>query len=218
MFVVDILYAGTLAAPEDTGTQESEGAGGDEQPAGDEVGNRASMSVSIRVIPCLDVDQGRVVKGVNFENLRDAGDPVELARRYDAEGADEIRSSTSPRRRATARRRTTSCRTAEQVFVPLTVGGGMQHRGHRQGCSVQAPTRSASTLRRSPDLKFHQRDRGTFRLPGPRDLGGRASLPGGYAHRVRATRSTTHGGRRGTGVDAVEWAARAAGSAPGRSS
>jgi hypothetical protein len=65
------------------------------------------MSVAVRVIPCLDVDAGRVVKGVNFENLRDAGDPVELARRYDAEGADELTSSTSPRPAASARPPTT---------------------------------------------------------------------------------------------------------------
>ena len=86
------------------------------------------MSVSIRVIPCLDVDQGRVVKGVNFENLRDAGDPVELARRYDAEGADEITfldvSASSGNRETTY---DVVRRTAEQVFVPLTVGGGVDH-------------------------------------------------------------------------------------------
>src|ERR1035437_190998 len=85
------------------------------------------MSVAIRVIPCLDVDAGRVVKGVNFENLRDAGDPVELARRYDAEGADEITfldvSASSGNRETTY---DVVRRTAEQVFVPLTVGGGVR--------------------------------------------------------------------------------------------
>ena len=85
------------------------------------------MSVAIRVIPCLDVDAGRVVKGVNFENLRDAGDPVELARRYDAEGADEITfldvSASSGNRETTD---DVVRRTAEQVFVTLTVGGGVR--------------------------------------------------------------------------------------------
>src|ERR1044072_7006256 len=84
------------------------------------------MTVAVRVIPCLDVDAGRVVKGVNFENLRDAGDPVELARRYDAEGADELTFldiSASHEGRATTI--DTVSRTAEEVFIPLTVGGGV---------------------------------------------------------------------------------------------
>ena len=85
------------------------------------------MSVSIRVIPCLDVNAGRVVKGVNFENLRDAGDPVELAARYDAEGADEL---TFLDVTASSGERATTYdivrRTAEQVFIPLTVGGGVR--------------------------------------------------------------------------------------------
>src|SRR4051795_2152438 len=84
------------------------------------------MSVAVRVIPCLDVDAGRVVKGVNFENLRDAGDPVELARRYDAEGADELTFldiSASHEGRATTME--VVSRTAEEVFIPLTVGGGV---------------------------------------------------------------------------------------------
>src|SRR5690606_39659899 len=79
------------------------------------------------VIPCLDVDAGRVVKGVNFENLRDAGDPVELAARYGTEGADEV---TFLDVTASANNRDTMFdvvrRTAEQVFVPLTVGGGVR--------------------------------------------------------------------------------------------
>src|SRR5690554_6023849 len=85
------------------------------------------MAAAVRVIPCLDVDAGRVVKGVNFANLRDAGDPVELARRYDAEGADEI---TFLDVSASVEQRETTYgvvrRTAEQVFVPLTVGGGVR--------------------------------------------------------------------------------------------
>ncbi len=85
------------------------------------------MAVALRVVPCLDVDAGRVVKGVNFENLRDAGDPVELARRYDAEGADEVTfldvSASSGDRETTY---DVVRRTAEEIFVPLTVGGGVR--------------------------------------------------------------------------------------------
>ena len=84
------------------------------------------MSLAVRVIPCLDVDAGRVVKGINFKELRDAGDPVELARTYDAEGADELTFldiSASHEGRATTM--DIVSRTAEQVFIPLTVGGGV---------------------------------------------------------------------------------------------
>ena len=85
------------------------------------------MSVAVRVIPCLDVDAGRVVKGVNFSGLRDAGDPVELAARYDAEGADEL--TFLDVTASSAGRETTYDvvrRTADQVFIPLTVGGGVR--------------------------------------------------------------------------------------------
>src|SRR5690606_19484250 len=86
-----------------------------------------SMSVAVRVIPCLDVDAGRVVKGVNFVDLRDAGDPVELARAYDAAGADELTfldvTASSGDRETTY---DVVRRTAEQVFIPLTVGGGVR--------------------------------------------------------------------------------------------
>src|SRR6187397_3569807 len=84
------------------------------------------MSLAVRVIPCLDVDAGRVVKGINFKELRDAGDPVELARAYDAEGADELTFldiSASHEGRATTMEIVSA--TAEQVFIPLTVGGGV---------------------------------------------------------------------------------------------
>ena len=84
------------------------------------------MSLAVRVIPCLDVDAGRVVKGINFKELRDAGDPVELARIYDAEGADELTFldiSASHEGRATTMEIVS--RTAEEVFIPLTVGGGV---------------------------------------------------------------------------------------------
>src|SRR6202166_1428036 len=85
------------------------------------------MTVAVRVIPCLDVDAGRVVKGVNFRDLRDAGDPVELAATYDAEGADELTfldiTASSGERETTYE---VVRRTAEQVFIPLTVGGGVR--------------------------------------------------------------------------------------------
>nr|MDQ3576785.1 HisA/HisF-related TIM barrel protein [Actinomycetota bacterium] len=88
------------------------------------------MSVAVRVIPCLDVDAGRVVKGVNFTDLVDAGDPVELAAAYDAEGADEL--TFLDVTASSADRETTFDvvrRTAEQVFIPLTVGGGIREVG-----------------------------------------------------------------------------------------
>src|ERR687891_2897517 len=85
------------------------------------------MTLAVRVIPCLDVDNGRVVKGVNFQNLRDAGDPVEMAQVYDAEGADELTfldiTASSGSRETTY---DVVRRTAEQVFIPLTVGGGIR--------------------------------------------------------------------------------------------
>ena len=93
---------------------------------GDDGGGRL-MPLAKRLIPCLDVDAGRVVKGTRFHDLRDAGDPVELAARYDAEGADEIVfldiTATVEGRRST---REVISRTAEQVFIPLTVGGGVR--------------------------------------------------------------------------------------------
>src|SRR5690349_7581993 len=95
--------------------------------AGTLCGYPARVSVATRVIPCLDVDAGRVVKGVNFENLRDAGDPVELAAAYDAEGADELTFldvTACSSGRATIRE--VVKRTAEHVRIPLTVGGGVR--------------------------------------------------------------------------------------------
>ncbi|MGW5698423.1 imidazole glycerol phosphate synthase subunit HisF, partial [Streptomyces asiaticus] len=85
------------------------------------------MTLAVRVIPCLDVDNGRVVKGVNFQNLRDAGDPVEMAKIYGEEGADELTfldiTASSGDRETTY---DVVRRTAEQVFIPLTVGGGVR--------------------------------------------------------------------------------------------
>jgi imidazole glycerol-phosphate synthase subunit HisF len=168
------------------------------------------VSVALRVIPCLDVDAGRVVKGVNFENLRDAGDPVELAATYDRSGADEVTfldvSASSSDRETTY---DVVRRTAEQVFVPLTVGGG-----------VRSPEDVDKLLRAGADKVGVN----TAAIARPELIGEIAERFGSQvlvlsvdARRVRdgaATDSgyevTTHGGRRGTGIDAVAWAARAA--------
>jgi cyclase len=169
------------------------------------------MTVSVRVIPCLDVDAGRVVKGVNFVNLRDAGDPVELASRYDSEGADEVTFldvSASSGERATMV--DVVRRTAEQVFVPLTVGGGVRctddvDRLLRAGAD-KVGVNTAAIAR--PELISEIADRfGNQVLTlsvDARRVTGETRTPSGYE-------VTTHGGRRGTGIDAVEWAERAAG-------
>ncbi|BDZ43520.1 imidazole glycerol phosphate synthase subunit HisF [Paraoerskovia sediminicola] len=166
--------------------------------------------MTVRVIPCLDVDAGRVVKGVNFENLRDAGDPVELASRYDTEGADEVTFldvSASSGDRATMY--DVVSRTAEQVFVPLTVGGGVRtaddvDRLLRAGAD-KVGVNTAAIAR--PELIAEIADR----------FGSQVLVLSVDARRVTGdvrTESgfevTTHGGRRGTGIDAVAWAARAA--------
>ncbi|MBD7981845.1 MULTISPECIES: imidazole glycerol phosphate synthase subunit HisF [Oerskovia] len=169
------------------------------------------MSVTVRVIPCLDVDAGRVVKGVNFENLRDAGDPVELAARYDAEGADELTfldvSASSGNRETTY---DVVRRTAEQVFVPLTVGGGVRTTDDvdkllRAGAD-KVGVNTAAIAR--PELIAEIADRFGSQVlvlsVDARRVSGETRTESGYE-------VTTHGGRRGTGIDAVEWAARAAG-------
>ena len=167
------------------------------------------MSVAVRVIPCLDVDAGRVVKGVNFTGLRDAGDPVEMARVYDAEGADEL--TFLDITASSAGRETTHevvRRTAEQVFIPLTVGGGV-----RSVSDVDALLRAgadkvglntAAVAR--PELLSEAADRFgsqcvVLSVDARRARDGRASTPSGFE-------VTTHGGRRGTGIDAVAWAVR----------
>ncbi len=173
------------------------------------------MTVAVRVIPCLDVNAGRVVKGVNFENLRDAGDPVELARRYDAQGADEITFldvSASSEGRATTME--VVSRTAEQVFVPLTVGGGVRSvddvdRLLRAGAD-KVGVNTAAIAR--PELIAEIADRFgaqvlVLSLDARRCPAG-VSTESGYE-------VTTHGGRRGTGIDAVAWAVRAAESGAG---
>ncbi|GAA4966431.1 imidazole glycerol phosphate synthase subunit HisF [Kineococcus glutinatus] len=163
------------------------------------------------MIPCLDVDAGRVVKGVNFVGLRDAGDPVELARRYDAEGADEL---TFLDVTASSDARSTTydvvSRTAEQVFIPLTVGGGVRSvddvgRLLRAGAD-KVGVNTAAIAR--PGLIAEIADRyGSQVLVLSVDA---RRVPVGGQPTDSGFEVTTHGGRRGTGLDAVAWAARAA--------
>jgi cyclase len=168
------------------------------------------MSLAVRVIPCLDVDAGRVVKGVNFVDLVDAGDPVEMARIYDAEGADELTfldiTASSGDRETTY---DVVRRTAESVFIPLTVGGGVRSVADvdkllRAGADKVA-VNTAAVAR--PELIAEIAHR----------FGNQVLVLSLDARRVRdgaVTDSgfeiTTHGGRRGTGRDAVEWVVQAA--------
>ena len=165
------------------------------------------MSLAVRVIPCLDVDGGSVVKDINFQDLRDAGDPVELAKVYDAEGADELTFldiSASHEGRATTMGIVSA--TAEQVFIPLTVGGGVGSvedvdRLLRAGADKVAINTAAI---RRPELIAEVADR----------FGNQVLVLSVDARRAAGTASgfevTTHGGRRSAGLDALEWAARAA--------
>jgi imidazole glycerol-phosphate synthase subunit HisF len=168
------------------------------------------VTVATRVIPCLDVDGGRVVKGVNFAGLRDAGDPVELAAAYDAQGADELvflDITASSRGRETTHE--VVRRTAEQVFIPLTVGGGV-----RSCADVDALLRSGAdkvslntaAIARPELLAEAARQFGAqcvvLSVDARRVLPGAPPTPSGFE-------VTTHGGRVGTGIDAVDWARRA---------
>ncbi|AYJ49944.1 imidazole glycerol phosphate synthase subunit HisF [Rhodococcus sp. P1Y] len=169
------------------------------------------MTVAVRVIPCLDVDAGRVVKGVNFENLRDAGDPVALAAAYDAQGADEltfldVTASTSDR----GTMLDVVSRTAEQVFIPLTVGGGVRTvedvdrllRAGADKVSVNTAAIARPELLRELSERF-----GSQCIVLSVDA---RTVPDGQQDTVSGWEVTTHGGKRGTGIDAVEWARRGA--------
>ncbi|MCE7007392.1 imidazole glycerol phosphate synthase subunit HisF [Kibdelosporangium philippinense] len=160
------------------------------------------MAVAVRVIPCLDVDAGRVVKGVNFTDLVDAGDPVELAAAYDAEGADEltfldVTASSSDRETTFDVVR----RTAEQVFIPLTVGGGVRavediDKLLRAGAD-KVSINTAAILR--PELLKEA----------SQWFGAQCIVLSVDARRKGdGFEVTTHGGKRGTDIDAIEWAAR----------
>jgi imidazole glycerol-phosphate synthase subunit HisF len=189
------------------------------------------MPVAVRVIPCLDVDGGRVVKGVNFRSLRDAGDPVQLAAAYDSEGADELVFLDIT---ASAEHRDTMvdvvARSADQVFIPLTVGGGVRSVDDvdallRAGAD-KVSLNTAAVAR--PELLTEVASRfgaqcvvvsvDARRVPSGQVTTSAASA-GGAAVRGNdgfggtagsGFEVTTHGGRRGTGLDAVDWARRAA--------
>ena len=168
----------------------------------------SSGGLSVRVIPCLDVDAGRVVKGVNFADLRDAGDPVEMAQVYDAEGADEL---TFLDITASSEARETTYdvvrRTAEQVFIPLTVGGGVRtaedvDRLLRAGADKVGVNTAA--IERPEMIEEISRRFGSQVLVLSVDARRSGDQPSGFE-------VTTHGGRRAAGLDAVAWAAQAAG-------
>ncbi|MBF6299906.1 imidazole glycerol phosphate synthase subunit HisF [Nocardia amamiensis] len=169
------------------------------------------MTLAVRVIPCLDVDAGRVVKGVKFENLRDAGDPVELAALYDAQGADEltfldVTASTGDRGTMID----VVTRTAEQIFIPLTVGGGVRtvadvDRLLRAGAD-KVSVNTAAIAR--PEVLREMSERfGSQCIVLSVDA---RTVPDGRPDTTSGWEVTTHGGKRGTGIDAVEWAVRGA--------
>lgn len=168
------------------------------------------MTLAVRVIACLDVDAGRVVKGVNFRDLRDAGDPVELAARYGREGVDELVFLDIT---ASSGDRSTMYdvveRTADQVFIPLTVGGGVRSTADLDTllrCGADKVGVNTAAIA-EPELLRRAADR----------FGSQCIVLSVDARRCPAgTRTssgfevTTHGGRRGTGIDAIEWARRGA--------
>ncbi|MBW4095115.1 MAG: imidazole glycerol phosphate synthase subunit HisF [Acidobacteria bacterium] len=171
------------------------------------------MGVAIRVIPCLDVDGGRVVKGVNFQDLRDAGDPVELAHRYDGAGADELTfldvTASSGNRESTF---DVVARTAEEVFIPLTVGGGV--RGIAEVDKLLRFGADKASINTAAVAQPDVIDQITAHFGSQvlvlsvdarrcRANSGTAPTPSGFE-------VTTHGGRTGTGIDAVAWAKEAA--------
>ncbi len=163
------------------------------------------MSLSVRIIPCLDVTDGRVVKGVNFTDLRDAGDPVEMAALYGREGADEL---TFLDISASASGRETTLdvvrKTAEQVFIPLTVGGGIRtvedvNQLLRAGAD-KVSINTAALAR--PELIAEIADR----------FGSQVLVLSVDARRARTESGfevTTHGGRQSAGVDALAWVEKA---------
>ena len=164
------------------------------------------MSVALRIIPCLDVDQGRVVKGTNFANLKDAGDPVELASRYDQEGADELTFldiTASSGSRETIYDVVRSC--ADKLFIPLTVGGGVRSvedvdRLLRCGCD-KVSVNTAAILKPTLINEISQR------------FGNQVLVLSVDTRRASGTKSgfeiTTHGGRESSNLDAFEWVKQA---------
>jgi cyclase len=163
------------------------------------------MGLLVRIIPCLDVDAGRVVKGTRFENLRDAGDPVELAALYDREGADEIvfyDITASHEQRSTATE--LARRTAEEVFIPYTIGGGVRSaddmRAMLRAGADKVSVNSAAV--QNPDLINEGAERFgsqcvVLSVDVKRRGSGSGSAPGWDVH--------LNGGRVNTGMDAVSW-------------
>jgi cyclase len=161
------------------------------------------MGLAKRIIPCLDVDKGRVVKGVNFVDIRDAGDPVEIAKRYNDQGADEI---TFLDITASNEERSTTVQTvekiAEEVFIPLTVGGGIRTvKDIRTMLNAGADKVSINTA------AIHNPD---FVKEAAEKFGSQCIVVAIDTKRVAENRWEifTHGGRRATGINAVEWAIR----------
>lgn len=163
------------------------------------------MALAVRVIPCLDVDNGRVVKGVNFANLRDAGDPVELAARYDKLGADELTFlDVSASKDGCGTMLDVVRRTADQVFIPLTVGGGVRSvedvRELLRAGADKVSINSSAIAR--PELLRELAD----------VFGSQCIVLSVDARRSPDYSSgfevTTHGGTKPAGLDAVEWARR----------
>lgn len=165
------------------------------------------MSVAIRVIPCLDVDQGRVVKGVNFVDLRDAGDPVELARNYGQAGADELVfldiSASSSNRNTTYEM---VKKAADEIFIPLTVGGGVRTVEDvdnllRSGADKVGINTAGLA---NPDLISQASKRfGDQCIVLSVDVRRSSEMPSGFE-------ATTHGGRQSSGRDAIDWIVEAA--------
>jgi imidazole glycerol-phosphate synthase subunit HisF len=164
------------------------------------------VGVAVRVIPCLDVDAGRVVKGVNFENLRDAGDPVELAKRYNQAGADEL--TFLDVTASSAARATTFdvvSRTAEQVFIPLTVGGGVRAVADVDRllrCGADKASINTAAVARPEVIDEITGHFGSQVLVLSLDARRTGNTPSGFE-------VTTHGGRTLTGLDALDWAREA---------
>lgn len=165
------------------------------------------MGVAVRIIPCLDVDNGRVVKGVNFANLRDAGDPVELAKRYGEAGADELTFldvTASKQGRGTMVEVVRA--TADQVFIPLTVGGGVRSaddvrellRAGADKVSVNTAAIARPELLRELAAEFGSQCI-VLSVDARRVPDGGAPQPSGFE-------VTTHGGTKSAGIDAIEWA------------
>ena len=161
------------------------------------------MGLAKRIIPCLDVDQGRVVKGVKFEDIRDAGDPVEVSRRYNEEGADEITFldiTASHENRGTTYE--TVSRMASEVFIPLTVGGGVRNTDNIRDLLLSGADKVSINTAAVFEPEFVKRAADKF--------GSQCIVVAIDAKQVELNRWEifTHGGRKSTGLDAVEWAVK----------